>query len=472
LSVDRLSRQRENMAKKILIVDDRLDSVLTYLDAFGSRGYAVLRCSDPNIAQEIFGRENPEVVLLDVRMPGKNGLEVLKEMREKDKSRRACIIMLSAHGDTQTVVEALRLGADNFADKTYDAEKLVLVVEKELRTKDLETELMGLRAGRDGRLHTVDDIIGDSEAIKAVKRQIADYADADLTVFITGENGVGKNLVAEALHCQSKRRKRPFKHLLCSGLQPTLVESELFGYEEGAFTGANRRKKGAIESAEDGTVFLDEIGATTPEVQSKLLLLTETGVYSRVGSEGRSQRTDAWFITATNIDIPKALQAGQLRQDLFYRLNQAWIHVPALRQRGDDIILLAEHFIRAEAARTGSAEVPLSPKFMDLILGYPWPGNVRQLAAAVRKYVKSGGRDVRVHSPGMPGLEVEQDDGVPFTSDLKVLVGKEIEATEKKWMLEALRRFGGNRTKAAAWLNISRRSLMYKIKRYGLQGRI
>lgn len=460
------------MARKVLIVDDRLDSVLTYLDAFGTRGYAVLRCSDSKVALEIFERERPDVVLLDVKMPGKDGLAVLKDMREKDKSRRACIIMLSAHGETQTIVEALRLGADNFADKNYDAEKLVFVVEKELRTKDLETELMGFRAGRDGRLRSVDDIIGESEPIMAVKRQIADYADADLTVFITGENGVGKNMVAEALHTGSKRRKKPFKHLLCTGFQSTLVESELFGYEEGAFTGAFKRKKGVIESAEDGTVFLDEIGATTPEVQSKLLMLTETGVYSKVGSEGRSQRTDAWFITATNIDIPKALQSGQLRQDLFYRLNQAWIHVPALRQRGDDIILLAEHFIRAEAARTASPEVPLSSKFMDLIQGYPWPGNVRQLAGVVRRYVKSGGREVRVHSPGIDDLETEHGTGVPFTSDLKILVGKEIEAVEKKWIMEGLRRFGGNRTKAAGWLNISRRNLMYKIKRYGLQGRI
>jgi len=472
MSASKQSRQTENMARKVLIVDDRLDSVLRYLDAFGSRGYAVLRCSDAKIALEIFGREKPEVVLLDVKMPGKDGLEVLKEMRDKDKSRRACIIMLSAHGETRTVVEALKLGADNFADKSYDAEKLVLVVEKELRTKDLETELMGLRAGRDGRLRNIDDIIGDSEAIKAVKRQIADYADGDLTVFITGENGVGKNVVAEALHSHSKRHKKPFKHLLCTAFQPTLVEMELFGCEKGAFTDAFKSKRGVIESAEDGTVFLDEIGATTPEVQSKLLLLTETGVYSKVGSEGRSQRTDAWFITATNIDIPKALQSGQLRQDLFYRLNQAWIHVPPLRQRGDDIILLAEHFIRAEAARTGCQEVMLSGKFMDMMLGYPWPGNVRQLGSVVRRYVKSGGRDVRLHSPGVDELDSQRGGPGAFASDLKSTVRRETEAVEKKWILEALQRFGGNRTKAATWLGISRRNLMYKIKRYSLQNRI
>jgi len=454
------------MTRKVLIVDDRLDTVLQYLDVFALNGYAVVRCGEPATAFSVYLREKPDVVLLDVKMPGKGGLELLGEIRQKDK--RVCVIMISAHGDSGTVVEAVKLGADNFVEKNYAPERLVFMVEKELKTKRMEAELEGLKAGKDGRLRTVDDIVGESENLEAVKRQIIEYADCDLTVFITGESGVGKNVVAEALHAHSRRRKKPFKHLLCSALPPTLIESELFGSEKGAFTDAYRTKRGMIDAAEDGTVFLDEIGATPPEVQAKLLLLTDTGVYSKVGSEGRSQKTSAWFLTATNVDIPKALQSGQLRQDLFYRLNQAWIHLPPLRQRGDDVLLLAEHFVRLEAERTGTPSPVMSQKFMDNLLSYPWPGNVRQLQSVIRRFVKSGGKDVRLHSGSIDDPQPNGGGG-RVARGLKSTVRKAAETTERECMLEALRRFGGNRTKAAAWLGISRRNLMYKIKRYSLE---
>jgi len=453
------------MARKVLIVDDKLETVVHYVDALEARGYKVVRCGDAGAAVDAFVRERPDVVLLDLRMPGKDGLEVLKEIRERDG--KSCVIMFSAHGEAGAVVEAVRLGADNFADKSYDSEKLLLVVEKEIRARELETELEKLRADKDGRLRTLGDIVGESDGIKAIRRQIVEYAEADFAVFLTGESGVGKNLVAEALHTSSKRRKKPWKHLLCTSFTPPLLESELFGYEKGAFTDAYRAKRGVIDAAEDGTVLLDEIGATTPEVQAKLLLLTETGVYSKVGSEGRTQRSGARFLAATNIDIPKAIQSGQMRQDLFYRLNQAWIHVPPLRERGDDVLLLAEHLIKQEAERTGGSPVQLSRKFMDQLLYYHWPGNVRQLVSAVRRYVKSGGKDIRLQDGSMPGATAEPqpgDGGSRFTDAL----AKAIETTERKWIVEALRRFGGNRTKAALWLGISRRNLMYKIKRYGL----
>jgi two-component system response regulator AtoC len=457
------------MARKVLIVDDRLETVVRYADALSGRGFSVVRCADPGSALVAFVHERPDVVLLDVKMPGKSGLELLKEIRERDGN--TCIIMLSAHCDAGTIFEAVGLGADNFADKSYDADKLVLVVEKELRAKEMEAELEKLKADKDGRLRTINDIVGESEGIKAVRRQIMEHADAELAVFITGETGVGKNVVAEALHTQSKRRKKPFKHLLCTSFQPSLLESELFGYEKGAFTDAYRAKRGVIDGAEDGTVFLDEIGAITPEVQSKLLLLTEAGVYSKVGSEGRTQKTGAWFIAATNIDIPKAIQSGQMRQDLFYRLNQAWIHVPPLRERGDDVLLLADHFIRTESEKAGTPPLTMSRKFLDTLLYYSWDGNVRELLSVIRRYVKSGGKDVRLRGASAGGAEPEfQPDGGRFR--LKGALKKTVETTEKKWIVEALQRFGGNRTKAAAWLGISRRNLMYKIKRYSLTDQV
>jgi transcriptional regulator with PAS, ATPase and Fis domain len=291
-----------------------------------------------------------------------------------------------------------------------------------------------------------------------------------MTVLITGESGVGKNVVAEALHTQSPRRAKPFKHLPCSNLQAQLVESELFGFEKGAFTDAFRSKKGLVETADGGTVFLDEIGTLSPEVQARLLLLLDTGVYFKLGAEGVSKTSDAWFITATNLDIPTAIRDGRFREDLFYRLNHAWIHVPPLRERGDDVILFAEYFIRQEAEKLGRSPVALKPDYMDRLLSFRWPGNVRQLQSAIRRYVRTDGTDERIYSAGF------EDDAVGLgtadgTQSLKQVLKAAIEAVEKARIIDALARFGGNRTKAAKYLGISRRSLMYKIKKYGLARR-
>jgi DNA-binding NtrC family response regulator len=459
-------------AKKILMVDDELESIWRFTDVLTSKGYSVSRCADPKQAVEVFLREKPDAVLLDVKMPGRSGFEVLKEIRDRDQ--HVCVIMLSAYSERATVVEALKLKADNFADKGQDTEGLLLILEKELRTKDLEAQLRGLKRDNGGGLKCVGDIVGESEVIKAVKRQIRQYAeyaqDTSTTIFITGDSGVGKNVVAEALHTQSERRAKPFKHMLCSNLQPQLVESELFGYERGAFTDAYRSKKGLIEAADGGTVFLDEIGTLTPDIQAKLLLLVDTGVYFKLGGEGVSKTSEAWFITATNLDIPTAMRDGRFRQDLYYRLNQAWIHVPSLKERGDDVILLAEYFIKLESEKLGRSPVALKPEYMDKLLSYRWPGNVRQLQSVIRRYVRTEGADERLYSAGFENLPAGEEPG-DGAHDLKAASKSAVEAIEKKRIGEALARFGGNRTKAAKWLGISRRSLMYKIKKYGLTRR-
>ena len=454
------------------MVDDDLESIWRFTDVLTSQGYSVSRCADPKQAVDVFLREKPDAVLLDVKMPGRDGFEVLKDIRDRD--RNVCVIMLSAYGGSSTVVEALKLKADNFADKSQDTEGLLLILEKELRTKDLEAQLRGLKRDNGHGLKCAGDIVGESEVMKAVKRQIEQYAeyaqDASMTIFITGDNGVGKNVVAEALHTQSERRAKPFKHLLCSNLQPQLVESELFGYERGAFTDAYRSKKGLIEAADGGTVFLDEIGTLTPEVQAKLLLLVDTGVYFKLGAEGVSKTSEAWFITATNLDIPKAIRESRFREDLYYRLNQAWIHVPSLRERGDDVILLAEYFIKLESEKLGKSPVALKPEYMDRLLSYRWPGNVRQLQSVIRRYVRTEGADERLYSAGFEDVSNGKESG-DGAHDLKAARNEAVEGVEKKRIIDALARFGGNRTKAAKWLGISRRSLMYKIKKYGLPGR-
>jgi DNA-binding NtrC family response regulator len=461
------------MAKKVLMVDDDFEAIWRFTDALAGRGYAVAKCANSAQAVDVFLREKPDAVLLDVKMPGRSGFEVLKDIRARDP--RVCVIMLSAYSEPGTVVEALKLKADNFADKAQGSEGLLLILDKELRTKDLEAQVLRLKSGNGRGLRTIDDIVGESEGVKAVKRQIGEYAEysreSGLTIFVTGESGVGKNVVAEALHMQSDRRDKPFKHLLCSNLQSQLVESELFGYEKGAFTDAYKSKKGLIDAADGGTVFLDEIGVLPIDIQAKLLLLTETGVYFKLGAEGVSKTSEAWFITATNVDIPKAMREGRFRDDLFYRLNQAWIHVPPLRERGDDVILLAEHFMKVESEKTGRPPLALPPAYMDSLLTYRWPGNVRQLQSVIRRFVKSQGQDQRIYGAGFESMAAPFDPG-DGDQNLKSARAKEVEAFERKRIAEALARFGGNRTKAAKWLGISRRSLMYKIKAYGLGGKL
>jgi DNA-binding NtrC family response regulator len=461
------------MADKVLMIDDDLTSIWGFTEALTRHGYEVSRCGDPRQAVDVFVREKPDVVLLDVKMSGRSGLEILKDIRERDGN--VCVIMLSAFGDSSIVVDALKLRADNFAEKNLDPEKLVFMLEKELKTKHLEAQLRGFKGGGDiTSLRLIGNIIGESEAMKAVKRQIREYAEYSagdcLAVLITGESGVGKNVVAEALHTLSDRRDKPFKHLNCSNLQSPLVESELFGYEKGAFTDAYRSKKGLIETARGGTVFLDEIGVLTTDIQAKLLLLTETGVYFRLGAEGASKQADAWFLTATNIDMPRAIQSGKFREDLYYRLNQAWIHVPPLRDRGDDVILLAEHFIRLEAERAHKPPIAMTPEYMEALLAYRWPGNVRQLQSVIRRYMRSDGKDQRLHSATFESAAPDREDR-PTTESLPEALARTKEETERRLISAALARFGGNRTKAAGALGISRRSLMYKIKQYGLHGR-
>jgi DNA-binding NtrC family response regulator len=455
------------MSKKILVVDDRLDSLWKCADVFQDRGFCVVTCSQSDKALDIFAREEPDVVLLDIKMPGKNGFDLLKEIRKNDK--RVCVIMLSAYGDAQTVVSAMKMGADNFADKGSDPEKLVIVIEKELSRKAMAMEILSLKAEMGIELASADQIIGESEAIRSVRAQILEYADTDDPVLITGQSGVGKDLAAGAIHYESGRRHRPFKHLLCPGIQETLFESELFGHERGSFTSAHRSTKGVIEAAGGGTVFLNEVADMPASAQAKLLLVIETGVFMKVGGEGRMFKSDARFIAATNTDIQKALQTRRLREDLFFRLNQAWINIPPLKERGDDVAILAEHFINTEAHRRGRPTVKLSSKSVDLLLNYDWPGNVRELKGIMARVVSAGSDDV-IKGDALLGKHRQCCvNGSRTGSRLKDATTAEAEAVEERMITNALQRFGGHRKKAAQWLGISYRSLMSKMKKYGLR---
>jgi DNA-binding NtrC family response regulator len=454
------------MSEKILIIDDRLDWLMRSTDLFREHGYEVTTCSQPGKAMETFSACKPDAVLLDIRMPGKNGFELLKELRQKD--RRVCVVMLSAYGDAETVVEAMKLGADSFADKSSDPEKILIVVEKELRRKAMEMELANLKASRGLGPVTLADIVGESPEMKFVKEQIRDYAKDDLAVLITGENGVGKDLAAFALHYESDRREEPFQNLLCPGVAESLFESAVFGHERGAFTDAHRRKEGILEAAGAGTVLLNEFVEIPPYVQAKLLVVLEAGVFSRVGSEGRSRRSQARFVAATNQNIRHALSTGKLREDLYFRLNQHKISIPPLRDRGEDIVLLAEHFSNQEAERLGRSPVELSDKSKDVLLGYDWPGNVRQLRALMMNVVLAGS-DEPIRGYAFLGDGDGDFRRLHRSGKLGDIVRQEKEEIERRRIGEALRRFGGSRKKAARHLVMSYRALMYKMKKYGLR---
>ncbi|MFH1313914.1 MAG: sigma-54 dependent transcriptional regulator [Candidatus Eisenbacteria bacterium] len=454
------------MPRKVLIVDDRLESLWKCADLFRERGFEIATCRQSDKALGVFDEYRPDVVLLDIKMPGKSGFEILKEIREKD--RRVCVVMLSAFGDSATVVRAMKLGADNFAEKSSDPEKILIVVEKELKQKEMEMEIALLKAEQGKGPVGVDHIIGRSEAIRRVKESVLKYADSDLAVLLTGESGVGKDLVAGAIHSESRRSGKPFQNLLCPGIAATLFEAELFGSERGAFTDSYRTRKGIIESAGAGTILLNEIVDIPTYVQAKLLLILQTGVYMRVGGEGKTLQSKARFIAATNADVRDALRTKRLREDLFFRLNEAPMEIPPLRERREDISLLAQHFIRMESRKLGRSEIELSDKSMGFLAEYDWPGNVRELETLMRAVVAGGSEDVIMGRAFMT-RDRDSDEENGLGSRLKDAIRKETESIEKHRIAQALHRFGGSRKRAAEYLGISYRSLLFKMKHYSLR---
>ena len=456
------------MSKKVLVVDDDLEALWSCADVLREAGHDVKVCSQPGEALAVFESERPDLVMLDVKMPEKSGLELLDEIRAVDS--RVCIIMLSAYGDTETIVRAMKNGADNFADKPLDPAKLTIVVDKELRSRDLEREVRALRGMREEGPAGVKDIVGKSNATERVRKKVLLHADTDDVVLITGETGVGKNLVARALHGESRRRNEALVHRHCGTINPTTFESAVFGHTRGAFTDARYDKKGAIEAAENGTLFLDEIGTLPTDLQAKLLLVIESGAYSRVGAEASVERTNARFITATNIPIHEAVREGRFREDLFHRLKDAWIEVPPLRDRREDIMPLVEHFIEVVSRELHMEPVYLSEIARERLTGYNWPGNVRELRQVVKHVIRTGDENV-MESDLMNELQNIDCPGTVQAdcTDLKACVETVTGNVERQIIASCLRKFGGNRKKVAGHLKISYRALLYKMKRYGLR---
>jgi len=442
----------------ILIVDDEPAIQGTLRAVLEDEGYRVTTAGGGEAAVRAITDEAPDLVFLDIWMPGMDGLETLAEL--KRVRPETTVIMISGHGTIETAVKATHLGAYDFIEKPMSLEKTLVSVTRALEHGRLERENATLRARLD--MHT--EIIGDSEPMRALREEIATAAPTSGRVLIHGENGSGKELVARAIHALSGRREGPFVEVNCAAIPEELIESELFGHERGAFTGAVARRRGKFETADGGTLFLDEIGDMSLKTQAKVLRALEEQVVERVG--GREPiKVDVRVIAASNRDLPAFIAQGGFREDLFYRLNVIPIEVPPLRHRRDDIPALIEHFIAVFSAENGKRLKTMSPEGLAYFLAYDWPGNVRELRNMVERLVIMTTGDVigpdALPAPLRPKEAVA---GVEAQRSLK----DARDGFERAYILAELRANDWNMTRTAERLGIERSHLYRKIKTYGI----
>ena len=368
------------MKKRVLLVDDE-PRVRASLKMVLEPAYDILEAADAQQGLEAFKRESPSLVLLDVILPGTDGLSVLQTMRAEDPS--IPVIMLTGTKSVKTAVDAMKLGAADYLSKPFDIEELRIVVDRTLNSQELEREVRQLRAQVVQR-YAFHNLIGKSPSMQEIYAKIEQVADSRTTVLVTGESGTGKELVAKAIHYNSSRRERPFIALNCAALPETLIESELFGHEKGSFTDATARRVGQFELANSGTLFLDEIGDLSATTQAKLLRVLQEREFNRIGGV-QPIKVDVRIIAATNKNLDELVRKGLFREDLYYRINVIALYLPPLRERGEDIPLLAKHFLvkRIEEEKRPAQE--FSKDSLELISRYPWPGNVREMENIVEQ---------------------------------------------------------------------------------------
>ena len=463
---------------RVLVIDDD-PGIREYLKALGERqGYQVSAASDGEEAIASLSTLRPDIVTLDAVLPGMDGLETLRQMKKLIPD--IPVIMLSGHGQARTIVEAMRLGASDFLRKPFEVEELELAFQKALETHALKEEVETLR----GRVRTETDtlgLLGDNPKMKEVREIIEQVADTDITVLVRGESGTGKEIVARGLYQLSDRSGRPFVKVNCAALPSELLESELFGFEKGAFTGAQKRKLGKFEYANHGTIFLDEISEMHPGLQAKLLQVLQDGEFSRLGGES-DVKVDTRIIAATNRNLEEAVKQGEFREDLYYRLNVMTIHIPALRDRIDTIPLLVDNFLRKYNEQYKKSQGQLSDKTLDIMMGYHWPGNVRELENMVKRMVVLGNEGAVVQEIADKEAPIEEDSGgdgldlealgADFSNgeslDLKAISKRAAQIAEKRVIERVLHQTRWNRKEAAERLQISYKALLYKMKENGL----
>jgi DNA-binding NtrC family response regulator len=459
------------MKPKILVIDDEKNTRDGLREALAD-DYDVLLAED-GIKGLALLDANPDVciALTDLRMPGMDGMDFIRNVTSRKNA--PLIIMLTAYGSVQTAVEALKVGAYDYLSKPVDLDNLEMMLDRGMKVLKDRAEKNGV-ANEGGAVN----IIGSSSAMTAVLDSIRQVAATKATVLVTGESGTGKELVAQAIHKLSPRANKPFRPVHCAALSENLLESELFGHEKGAFTGANERVAGRFEMADGGTLFLDEIGEISLAVQVKLLRVLETHQFERVGGS-ETLTVDVRVVAATNRDLRAMVEQGTFREDLFYRLNVVNIRIPPLRERREDIPEILDYYLKKSASDNGKDVADISPEALGVLMAYDWPGNVRELRNCVERMVVFARgttltmtdvpADIRsavgeqFEAKSMPSKAVETAPAEPLVN-----VGFNVKENEKSLILKALEECGGNRSQAALKLNISRRTLYRKLHEYGL----
>ena len=444
----------------ILIVDDERNTREGLQRALQDR-YNVLLAEDSQKAVQTLESTPVDVMLTDLRMPGVDGMGLLR--RAMSLTNPPVCIMMTAYGSIENAVQAMQAGAYHYVTKPVNLDELELVIQRALNSRRIEVENVNLHEQIDRR-YGLENIIGESPAMRQLFETVQQVAPSRATVLITGETGTGKELIAKAIHNLSPRKNGAFIAVHAAALPSTLLESELFGHEKGAFTGAVERRIGRFELADGGTLFLDEVSELEPSIQVKLLRVLEERAFERVGG-AKTLQVDVRLVAATNKDLKKLVSEGKFRDDLFYRLSVVTIDLPPLRERRDDIPLLVKAFLD-EFGRENSKQVrELTPEALNVLLAYDWPGNVRELRNAIEQMVVLA-RAERLTVRDMPAVIRGSAD---LTKINVVRAGMTVEEAERQLIVQALKETNGNRTKAAQKIGISRRTLHRKLKEFGLE---
>jgi len=449
------------MQKTILIVDDEetirqsLGGILT------DEGYEILMAESGEQAVKIVEDELPNLVLLDIWLPGMDGLETLKIIKSEYPS--ICVVMMSGHGTIETAVKATKLGAFDFIEKPLSLEKVILVVNHALEMLRLEEENKILRQ----KLSQDYELTGNSAQILEMKEMVSLVAPTNAWILILGENGTGKELVARSIHRQSRRAGKPFIEVNCAAIPEDLIESELFGHERGAFTGATAKKRGKFDLANEGTIFLDEVADMSLKAQAKILRILQEKKFERVGGT-KLIPTDVRVLAATNKDLEKEMEEGRFRQDLFYRLNVIPLKISPLRERKEDIPLLIDRFLKELSAKEGEAEKSMAPEAVALLMEHNWPGNVRELKNIIeRLFIMTQANVITLGD--IPALFRENAHGVMGKIESFPASYKEAKLNfEKHYIEKKLREFEGNISRTAEAIGLERSNLHRKIRSYGL----
>ena len=444
--------------RRVLVIDDERGIRQTLTQILSDEGYSVEAVADGGEALERLSREPFDLVFLDVWLKDKDGLAILESLGEKTAGLP--VVMISGHASVETAVKAVKSGAYDFLEKPLSLERVVLTAKKAIDHRDLQEEVARFREKMSGESA----LLGETPSMVRLREEIARVAPADARVLITGDNGTGKELVARALHSLSLRKKNPLVEVNCAAIPEELIESELFGHVRGSFTGASSERAGKFEEADGATLFLDEVGDMSAKTQAKVLRALQEGRFTRVGGT-KTIESDARVISATNKNLPEEIRHGRFREDLYFRLAVVPLTVPPLRERADDVPLLASHFLRECAAKSGKRPKSFSDLALKKLRGYSWPGNVRELKNLVeRLFIMSPGDTIDARD--LPA-EVVETDAMTIPENFSSL-REARDDFERRFILAALRRNRGNVSRTAEALGIERSNFYRKLKGYGI----